>query len=87
MAQPNPLITWTAWLKYTNSGTWVTRFQEMGMPENQLRRTGSSMGLPLQICAWHPMHFSVEGIPAVAARRTVLWQKAQSIPSSAAWWR
>ena len=39
-----------------------------------LARTGSSIGLSVQICEWHVMHVSVGGMPANDDVSTDVWQ-------------
>ena len=39
-----------------------------------LARTGSSIGLSVQICEWQVMHVSVGGIPANDDFSTDVWQ-------------
>src|SRR5262245_8901529 len=43
------------------------------------------MSLPAQIWLWQFMHVLVGGMPAKAESSTEVWQKRQSMPSSATW--
>ena len=49
-------------------------------PVRKLARTGSSVGLVLQICEWQFMHVLVGGILAKLEVSTVVWQYRQSRP-------
>ena len=51
-----------------------TRVHGMGLPVNQLARTGSSSGLLFQTCEWQARQISVGGMPALGAFSTVVWQ-------------
>ena len=62
------------WSKYTKSGRSWTLFHSIGSSSRKLARTGSSIGLSFQISMWQPMHTSVAGMFAEAARSTVVWQ-------------
>src|SRR5512140_1201769 len=81
------------WLKKTNSGTLAIFVHPtslelshvIGFPVAKLWRTGSSSGLSVQICEWHIMQVSVEGMPATEPFSTEVWQNRQSMPSSMAW--
>ena len=46
----------------------------------KLSRTGSSVGLLIQICEWQFMHVLVGGITAQSEFSTDVWQYRQSIP-------
>src|SRR5689334_14393854 len=52
----------------------------------KLARTGSSVGLVLQICEWQFMQVLVGGILANPLVSTDVWQYRQSKPIPPTWW-
>ena len=73
------------WLKYTKSGRSYTRVHRIDVPVRKLARTGSSVGLVVQICEWQFMQVLVGGRLANPEVSTVVWQYRQSSPSAPTW--
>ena len=72
--QPTPRFTWAEWSKYTKSGRSLTFVHSIEVSLRKLARTGSSVGLLLQIWEWQFMQVLVGGMPAVADTSTEVWQ-------------
>ena len=79
------LVDVNAVVEVDEVGQIVDARPAIDLPVRKLARTGSSVGLVLQICEWQFMQVLVGGMLAKLEVSTVVWQYRQSMPRPPTW--